>query len=68
MKKGVGVASETEEEVDPIEARTWLQEPNKLLNLTNSTIMEGIRRYVDAQTGGACLATAWLQQPNTWLK
>lgn len=44
MQNGVGVATELEEDVDPIEARTFLEHPDKLLQLQNSAIMESVRK------------------------
>lgn len=44
MQNGVGIATELEEDVDPIEARTFLEHPDKLLQLQNSAIMESVRK------------------------
>jgi uncharacterized protein YjbK len=54
MVGGVGTATEVEEDVDPKEARTWLQEPNKLLQLQHSDIMESVRRQQHPE-GLVCL-------------
>lgn len=44
MVGGVGTATEDEEDVNPAEARTWLQDPDKLLNLQGSAILERVRK------------------------
>lgn len=44
MVGGVGTATEVEEDVDPAEARTWLTNPDALLNLQGSDILEKLRR------------------------
>lgn len=54
MQNGVGVATEQEEDVDPIEARTFLDHPDKLLQLQNSPIMESVRKQQQPK-GLVCL-------------
>lgn len=44
MVGGVGTATEDEEDVNPAEARKWLEKPELLLNLQNSAILEKLRR------------------------
>jgi len=44
MVGGVGTATEVEEDVDPAEARKWLTDPDALLNLQGSDILEKLRR------------------------
>lgn len=44
MVGGVGTATEDEEDVNPAEARTWIDNPDLLLNLQNSAILEKLRR------------------------
>ncbi|KAL3146052.1 hypothetical protein ABBQ38_015404 [Trebouxia sp. C0009 RCD-2024] len=44
MVGGVGTATEVEEDVDPAEARKWLTNPDALLNLQGSDILEKLRR------------------------
>ena len=44
MVGGVGTATEDEEDVNPAEARKWIQQPDLLLNLQGSPILEKVRR------------------------
>lgn len=44
MVGGVGTATEDEEDVDPAAARKWIEDPDLLLNLQNSPILEKLRR------------------------
>lgn len=43
MVGGVGTATEVEEDVNPAEARKWLTDPDALLNLQGSDILEKLR-------------------------
>ena len=43
MVGGVGTATEVEEDADPAEARKWLTNPDALLNLQGSSILEKLR-------------------------
>lgn len=43
MVGGVGTATEVEEDCNPAEARTWLKDPDALLNLKGSNILEKLR-------------------------
>lgn len=43
MVGGVGTATEVEEDCDPAEARKWLKDPDALLNLKGSPILEQLR-------------------------
>jgi thymidine phosphorylase len=40
LSAGIGRASEVEEEVDPIKARQYLQEPSSLLQLPSTLIQD----------------------------
>lgn len=44
MVGGVGTATEVEEDANPAEARKWLTDPDALLNLQGSDILEKLRR------------------------
>ncbi|DBA68804.1 TPA: hypothetical protein ACH3X2_013418 [Trebouxia sp. C0005] len=43
MVGGVGTATEVEEDCNPAEARKWLKDPDALLNLRGSNILEKLR-------------------------
>ena len=45
LQDGIGRASEVEEEVDPQQARTYLQHPTQLLQHT-SELMQNLARWV----------------------
>ena len=53
MVGGVGTATEDEEDVNPAEARKWIEDPDLLLNLQNSPILEKIRR---CKSGIPCMS------------
>ena len=44
MIGGVGTATEVEEDCSPADARKWLKDPDALLNLQGSDILERVRK------------------------
>ena len=43
MIGGVGTATEVEEDANPADARKWLTNPDALLNLQGSAILDRVR-------------------------
>ena len=65
MVGGVGTATEVEEDVNPAEARKWLTDPDALLNLQGSDILERLR--TSASSLCHCQAVLGIGTAMDWL-